>query len=331
MLRARTFTNVAFAVSTTAIAVACTWKVTSSAATTGPSTQGDLPEHALLVVAAVSAQLLLLSLRTGRPGRRAIAIRLAAAAVVLAVMGTTYALAAHSGAEVVYRLAFHGYLSYALVESLRLCLRYGRSFQDAGRRMNLALIGWGSAVGLIYSASRLLYVLVDLTVAPDPVAIHTAGSVAALIGASGIALGVLAPRSVRAAQRWHRAVTQTRCLDPLWSDLTTTFPDVTLPTSAPTSPHRAELRHHRRLLEVAEGLARAHVQTLSPAVGDLDGLADDLHTSRPDWATGAGPTAADLLPAASSADDERRTLTDLARAYRARHASTEPARSGAPT
>lgn len=328
--KSATFTNGAFVVSTTTIALACTWKVTSGTAS-GPSAQGDLFEHMLLVVAALATQLLLLSLRTGRPQPWAIAARVLTAAVVLAVMATTYVLNPATAADVIYRLAFHGYLSIALVESLQLVIRYSRTFDDAGRKMNLLLIGWGCAVGLIYSASRLLYVLVDLTLVPAPTAIHTAGSAAALIGSSGIALGILAPRSVRAVQRWRTAVTATHRLDPLWHDLAHAFPDVMLPTSPPTSPHRAELRHHRRLLEVAEGLTRAHVATATAAPARVEDLARELHASRERWSSTEGPTGAHLLPTVSSANDERRTITDLARAYRAERARTEPARSGAPT
>ena len=140
----------------------------------------------LLVIAALATQLLLLSLRSGRPAARAIAVRAISAAAVLAVMATTDALGPSPATDAVYRVAFHGYLSVALVESLRLVIRYSRTFDDTGRRMNLVLIGWGSAVGLIYSASRLVYVLVDLTITPAPTVIHTAGSAAALIGFAGL-------------------------------------------------------------------------------------------------------------------------------------------------
>lgn len=320
----RTFTNGTFAVSTTAIALACTWKVTSSAAT-GPSTQGDLPEHMLLVVAALATQLLLQSLRSGRPAARAIALRAVSAGVVLAIMGTTYALAPSEAAEAVYRVAFHGYLSVALVESLRLVIRYSRTFDDTGRRMNLVLIGWGSAVGLIYSASRLLYVLVDVTITPAPTVIHTAGSAAALIGSAGIALGILAPRSIRAAQRWSAATGSIRRTHSLWRDLVAAFPDVALPTKPPITVHRAELRDRRRLLEIAEGLARARVTDPDPPDGRdrLGSLARVLHGSRPSWTDRGGSTAAELLPTAASAAEERRVLHELADRYRttAHHSS----------
>jgi hypothetical protein len=203
-------------------------------------------------------------------------------------------------------------------------VRYSRTFDDTGRRMNLVLIGWGSAVGLIYSASRLLYVLVDLTITPAPTVIHTAGSAAALIGSSGIALGILAPRSIRAAQRWRVATASIRRTNRLWRDLVAAFPDIALPTRTPTTVHRAELRDRRRLLEVAEGLARAHVTDPGPPHGGdkLADLAQALHDSRPSWTDGVGPEAAELLPVASSAAEERQLLCLLADRYRA--SSTRP-------
>lgn len=278
----------------------------------------------LLVIAALATQLLLLSLRSGRPAARAIAVRAISAAAVLAVMATTDALGPSPATDAVYRVAFHGYLSVALVESLRLVIRYSRTFDDTGRRMNLVLIGWGSAVGLIYSASRLVYVLVDLTITPAPTVIHTAGSAAALIGSSGIALGILAPRSIRAVQRWRAAMASIRRTDRLWQDLVSAFPDVALPTRPPATVHRAELRDRRRLLEIAEGLARAHVADPGPSCsgGSLVDLAQALHEGRRSWVEGAGPTAAELLPAASSAAQERQLLYLLADRYRT--TSTRP-------
>jgi hypothetical protein len=280
----------------------------------------------LLVIATLATQLLLLSLRSGRPTARAIAIRTISSATVLAVMATIDALGPSSAAEAVYRVAFHGYLCVALIETLRLVVRYSRTFDDTGRRMNLVLIGWGSAVGLIYSASRLLYVLVDLTITPAPTAIHTAGSAAALIGSSGIALGILAPRSIRSAQRWRDAVRTSRRLDRLWRDLVAAFPDIALPTKPPTTVERAELRQHRRLLEVAEGLARAHIAAPAAAA---DSLAQALYDSRDTWTSGTGPVAAELLAPAACSAAERQTICALADDYRTITRPARTTRSGA--
>ncbi len=284
--QAATFTNGALAAAVCSVALACTFKMSARAdgSETGPSISGDLPEHSLLVIAAVSAQLLLLSLKTGCPPRREIISGIAAAAGVLLVMVTAHRLAADSAADVAYRLTFHGYLSYALVGNIRLCLRYARAFDDLGRTLNLAFAGWGSAVALVYSASRLLYILVDLTLASRPTAIHTAGSVAALVGVSGIALGVLAPRAVRVLERWDAAIRGTRRIHPLWRDLTAAYPEIALPTSPPTTLRRAELRYHRRLLEIAEGLARAHVADPERDAPDAIGrVARALYNSRAAW------------------------------------------------
>jgi hypothetical protein len=185
-------------------------------------------------------------------------------------------------------------------------------------------------VGLVYSASRLLYVLADLVLDPSPTAIHSAGTAAALIGASGIAVGVVAPRAVRVTQRWLSVVTATRRLTPLWIDLSTAYPDITLSTKQPITLHRAELRYHRRMLEVAEGLARAHVSDAdATACKDVQRFAAALHANQCAWTIGAGPTAADLMPSAPSPDDERRNLLDLAGHYRQVKTSSATVTSGA--
>lgn len=328
------YVKICYAAASTSIAAAFTVKAAETAvdAVTGPYVS-DLLEHGLVVVGGVAAQLFLLALKTGRPARRAAAVRCAIAAGVLAAMTITFSTApihhrvtgdldevfGHLTSITVYRLVFNVYLTYVLLENVRLCRRYAASPGNAGRSASLTLVGWGSTIALAYSTSRILYVLADLVLHDRPTVIRTVGSAAAALGLCGLAIGVLAPRVVPGLDRWIDALRGTRRLEPLWRDLTATFPLVALATSAPVTPHRTVLRYDRRLLEVSEALAQVHIPSGEVPLDDVDQphpLARALVRSRNLWTDNQGTRAADLLPPVSDAADERQHILGLADAYR---------------
>jgi len=217
-----------------------------------------------------------------------------------------------------YRLVFNGYLIYVLVDNVRLCRRYATTPGDRARTVGLTITGWASAVCLAYPASRITYVLLETVTGQGPEKIQAAGSVAATTGLCALAMGVLAPRTINAARRWLVALAGIRGLNPLWRDLTAAFPLVTLPTPAPVTLTRAELRHDRHLLEIAEALTRARVfADAQPAPGNIEATAAALAACRNGgWIAAGGVAAADLLPAVNSPAQERHQLRALAAAYR---------------
>jgi hypothetical protein len=136
-----------------------------------------------------------------------------------------------------------------------------------------------------------------------------------------LATGVLAPRALNSARRWFTAIEGIRRLDPLWRDLTGAFPQVTLPTSAPLTVRRAELRYDRHLLEIADALTLTRVRAGLGAEADpSERAAAALAASASRWTHDDGShaacIAAGLLPTASSAAEEREHLLTLADAYR---------------
>lgn len=332
--RGADFVNVSYAAGVAATAAAFTVKAAETGidATAGPYI-GDLIEHGVVVIGGMSAQLFLLALKTGRPPRRAAAVRAAVAVAVLAAMTISFLAApihqrvigdldevfGQLGSITVYRLVFNVYLTYVLVDNIRLCRRYAKIRGDVGRSASLTLVGWGSAVALAYTTSRILYVLADRVLHHQLIIIRTIGSAAATLGMCGLGVGVLAPRIVPALRDWIVALRGIRRLGPLWRDLTSAFPLVTLPTGLPTTVRRAELRYDRHLLEVSEALAQVHIsvgELLIPAGDHLQNLAQSLRHSRDRWTDTRGVPATTFLPAARGATDERQQILALADAYR---------------
>ncbi len=325
------FTNLAFAASATAVATGFTIRVGEHPLDTATGLDLSQPlQHGTIVVGGVAANLFLLALRTGTPPRRQVLRRLATAAVVLLAMVGCFIAATHGGRQfgdlddadlhpalVVYRAVFHVYLGVVLADLVRLCLRNITAVSQRAVRVNLLLVGLGSAGALLYSVSRLAYVLLDAA-GTEVAHLRSLGTSAVVIGLLLLASGMLANHVVHLGERWVAARRGTGRLQPLWQDLVTVFPLVALPTRAPITVRRAELRYDRHLVEVADALSQARVSRppgrRAPTVTDV---ALALHRSRPAWDTAGGPTAAELLPESSNLADDRALLLSLAGAYAA--------------
>lgn len=338
------FINASYAAAATGIAAAFAVKATEAPvdAVTGPYVS-DLLEHLLVVGSGLGAQLFLAALRTGQPARRAVAVRTAIAAAVAAAMVATFTAApvhhpspadldeAYGSLRLVaaYRLVFNLHLTYVLVDNVRLCRRYAAIPGDAGRSVSLTLVGWGSAVALAYSTSRITYTAVDLARGHAPTVLRTVGSDAATLGLIGLAVGMLAPRVVPGLRSWLDARTGLRRLGPLWTDLTTAFPDIVLSTGTGLGRRSTELRYDRHLLETAEGLAKAQLPdgVIAPATDQPDllrVLARQLRRHRDNWTESGRTRAGGLLPAAQEPGQEQRQLLALADAYAAASMRREP-------
>jgi|GEM_PF-1081888 len=298
---------------------------------------GDLIKHLLVVAMGASIEMYILAVDVGRPERRSVLIRLGVAAVVAVGMIAAFAAAPiHMGVGgedldqtylglpqvMAYRLIFNAYLTFVLVENVRLFRRFGRAPGDEGRLTNLRLVAWGSAVGIVYSGTRVISILsVAMTGHPLP-ALEMVGSAAALVGGVCVALAVFSPRFVPWFTDWRSARRGVRRLDALWSDLTAACPGVVLSSGASRASRRAEFVFDRRLVETSECLRRVRLPESSKVVilgspEPLAALATDLRRGRPEWTSASGPSPADLLPPATSRADEVTRLLELADAYTA--------------
>jgi hypothetical protein len=147
------------------------------------------------------------------------------------------------------------------------------------------------------------------------------GQAAALASLAALAAGVLVPHWLPTVVAFRDARRGIARLDALWFDLSAAFPAVVLPTRPARTVRQAQLRHDRRMLEVAEGLALAHLgaeaSDLAEAQGNAERAATVLARSKPSWLSDAGPRATSLLPVVCHAHAERRFLLELAVAYSA--------------
>jgi hypothetical protein len=221
-----------------------------------------------------------------------------------------------------YRLIFNAYLMLVLMENVRLYRRFGGAPGDEGRVTNLRLVGWGSAVGIVYSGSRLISILsVALTGHPLD-ALEAVGSLAALVGGVCVALAVFSPPIVPWFADWRSARRGIRRLGGLWSDLTNACPTVVLSSGASIASRRAEFLFDRRLVETSECLRHIRLPESSKdavlsSARPLSALANELRLSRSGWRSASGPSPVDLLPPATNRDDEVTRLLELADAYTA--------------
>jgi hypothetical protein len=330
LARTRTFLNVMYAAALVLAALALTVRLAQPAidAALGVNT-GDLLKHLLIVAMGAAIQLFILAVNVARPTRAAILRIVGLAAAVAAAMMVAFGLghpAAGSSeditpAEVPYLLIFNGYLAYVLINNVRLYRRFVAIPGDAGRAINLRLIGWGSAIALGYSATRFAAMLAVVTTGHSAPAVEAVGSAAAFVGMTLVALGVFAPGVVPWLVDWRSARHQLGRLDRLWSDLTATYPAVVLPAGGGLG-RRTEFALERRLVEISESLRQVRLSEAAGrrVAGDPDpvrGLGRELDRSRPGWTTAAGPTATSLLPTAADRAEESTVLLALADAYTA--------------
>ena len=345
LLRHPNFLNTMYCLIFVVVAAAFTVKVLEPQidSLAGPYV-GDLTKHLLVVVMGVSIELYILAVDVGRPGRRSVLTRLGVATAVAVAMIAAFAAAPiHTGAGgedldqtylglpqvMAYRLIFNAYLTFVLVENVRLYRRFGRTPGDEGRLTNLRLVAWGSAIGIVYSGTRVISILsVAMTGHPLP-ALEAVGSAAALIAGVCVALAVFSPRLVPWFTDWRSARRGVRRLDELWSDLTAAFPGVVLSSGRSLASRRAEFVFDRRLVETSECLRQVRLPEPSKAVvlgspRPLSALATELRRGRPEWTSATGPSPADLLPPVTSRAEEVTRLLDLADAYTAA-ARTMPA------
>lgn len=331
----RTFVDAATVGAIIGVALAFTVKANESAVdgATGPYVS-DLIEHSAAVIAGALALLVLQGLRTTRPTTRQFLIRVVGAALVLIVMTVTFSSApvhqrfmgdldqqfGRSTAVDLYRLIFNLYMASVLARCFQLSRRYAGRKGDTGRSSFLTLTAYGYILALIYCITRVVYITLDRMFDVQPSLVRGLGSGALMSGLALLALGIITPKIVRAVTRLVFASRGTYRLQPLWKDLTLAFPLVVLPTDAPLTISRAELRYDRRLVEIAEGLAQVHILRGNSEYqfSNLTGqeLAQALHHSRRTWTQSAGVPAVQLLHVAATPADERQQLIAVADAYR---------------
>src|SRR5205807_1207958 len=92
-----------------------------------------------------------------------------------------------------YRGTLNAYLTYVLVDNIRLCRRYAAIRDDIGRAVGLTLVGWACAIGLLYSVSRLALAVLNPVWPGQHHGLLLFGQAAAVASLAVLASGVLTP------------------------------------------------------------------------------------------------------------------------------------------
>lgn len=159
-----------------------------------------------------------------------------------------------------YLLLYVLALAIALVENIRLCLRYAGAFEDAWLRRGLRAVALGSGLGLAYCASRLgTLASRQLGLPADvwEVCVPVFGGSGGVLGVLGLSAPSLGPH-ISAARFWLAQYRAYQRLYPLWAALWREMPDITLtpPSSALVdrlAPGDLGFRLYRKAVEIRDG------------------------------------------------------------------------------
>ncbi len=340
LYRRRELVTWAYLIGSAAIAAAFTAKIAEASIDHLSPYVGDLIKHLLVVVSCASVQILVLGLRTATDSKPSLTRPVVWALTVGAAMVVTFIVAPIHAAQQglgdldadhgqllwvgLNRAVFAGYLSYILLSNARLYARNASAPSlvatgylnasrgggsaahlegppDVGAAVSLRLIAWGSLIGLGYTGSRLLYVVVAVVFHRNLNGLDAVGSVIAVICVAFLAAGMVAPTFVPWILRGINAWRQIPRLDPLWTDLIITFPGVRVATKLPLTPGRADFRLQRRLAEIEHCLHGCRLPigtttvTYSPDMA-IRAVALELAKHRATWTNDSGPTARQLMP-----------------------------------
>ena len=164
-----------------------------------------------------------------------------------------------------YRLVFNADLTFVLMENVRLYRRFGRTPGDEGRLTNLRLVAWGSAIGIVYSGTRVISILSVATTGHPLPALEAVGSGQHSSRASASRSRFSPPASFPGSPTGEPPA-EVSAAHELWSDLTAAFPGVVLTSGRSLASRRAEFVFDRRLVETSECLRQARLPEPSKAV-----------------------------------------------------------------
>jgi hypothetical protein len=217
------------------------------------------------------------------------------------------------------------YFGVALIELAQVVvMRSGRA-RRLTLRVGLRVVGAGVVLGVVYSAIKLVELVVDEDSAAGGVrrVADRLDPIVLITGAVVIGMGLLLPAAdtiwhrVRAAARDRIALLRLRAL---WLDLTEAIPGVVLGERpslwADLCGRKVSFRLYRRVIEISDVILAARAGEAIPALAsdEVDVLLVGLVS---DGATGNGGTVADR-DAVEDADAELRPLLALAREWQPR-------------
>ncbi|MFE7130780.1 MAB_1171c family putative transporter [Streptomyces sp. NPDC057638] len=215
-----------------------------------------------------------------------------------------------------YYAVFIVYLGYAMAVATWLFWDSARHASTRPLRVGVRLMGIGTAIGVLYAATRATYMVLRLTGLADSSSDSAADAVTdlckyvsiglILVGSSLPAFGV----ARRSLQDWRSH----RDLQPLWRDLTTATPDIVLNAPLPRGPR---VRLHRTVIELRDAALalapyadedlkeRAGAAARTRVARDPEAAAEALwlKAAMENKARGAEPVT-EAAPTSHQADDE---------------------------
>jgi len=216
------------------------------------------------------------------------------------------------------------YFGVALIELAQVVVTRSGRVRRATLRIGLRVVGAGVVLGVVYSAIKIVELVVDEDSAASGVRqlAHRLDPIVLVAGAAVIGVGLLLPA---ADTTWHHAGTSVRervallRLRPLWLDLTEAMPEVVLGQRpslwADLCGRDVSFRLYRRMIEIRDVALAARVGEVMPTLAPdraatlLSGLVTD--TGRDETALDGGDE--------QDAGQELRPLLELAREWQPRH------------
>ncbi|MBG0564968.1 MAB_1171c family putative transporter [Actinoplanes aureus] len=264
--------------------------------------------HLCALIAAAAVQSLFLHLGDPATARRRAAHRWLLLALAAAIMGAAVVVAdfsvedaenfadRYAGAPWMreYMISFLAYLALAMVDIMRMSIRYARQLPASALRLGLRLLSAGALVGLVYVVHKAVFILVislggALAWSEGPVSQALIG-----LGIILVSAGLVIPSIVRAAnalRQWPGQYRLYRAMYPLWRALHDLDSAATLHKPRRRPPlSTLGVETYRRVIEILDGLRR-HDGYLDPAAGEQAAGAAIAAGRTPEEARAAGDAA----------------------------------------
>ncbi|MEV6302222.1 MAB_1171c family putative transporter [Actinoplanes sp. NPDC051861] len=241
--------------------------------------------HLCALVAAAAVQSLFLHLSDPRTARKRTAHRWLLLAAIAVIMGGVFLVAGfdvedpqnfadrYAGAPWMreYMVSFLAYLALAMIDIMRMSIRYSRQLPASALRTGLRVLTAGALVGLIYVVHKAGFILLVSLGGPKPWPEGPVSTVLILLGIVLVSAGLVIPSAAKAAvavRQWPGQYRLYRAMHPLWRAL------YDLDSTANLTPPRRRpplstlgVETYRRVIEILDGLRR-HDGYLDPAAGE---------------------------------------------------------------
>ena len=313
--------------------------------------------HLCALVAAAVVQSLFLHLSDPATARVRARWRWLILAVVAVVMGVAFQLAdfavedsehfadRYATAPYMreYMLGFLAYLALAMVDIMRMSLRYSRQLPPSALRLGLRILALGALDGLVYVIHKSTFILITNHGIDLPWPEGPATQILILLGIALVSSGLVIPsvaKSFTTIRQWPGLYRLHRDMFPLWQALYALDSSVNLnPPSRRPPLATLHVEMYRRIIEILDGI-RQHSAYLDPAasraaagaareaglppqevraIGDAASIAamvDYVSTTPPHERVPTAATEADTLVLAEEDDVEAALrLAAISRAY----------------